>query len=246
MTDLFETTEPEGGTELASPNERLVRRDFTLYHGDCLDLLPRLNDGCIDAVITDPPYMLGAASARKSANKALGWADINNAANWYAQWFAECWRVMNDKAPMWVFGNWRSFPVYQCAAAKVPGMSVVSTLIWDRQWPGVGSTRGLRQHYELVVLFGKPGFSIVDRKTPDIWPHKWASARPTGHPQEKPVGLIEKMLERSGVEPGMTVLDPFAGSGSTGVAARQYGCRFIGAELDDAHHQKAQTRVCAA
>jgi DNA modification methylase len=214
-----------------------------LYHGDCLEFLKTLGDKSIDAVITDPPYMLGAASARKSANKAIGWADVNNASYWYAQWFAEVWRTMKETAPFWVFGNWRSFPVYQCAASKVPGMSVISVLVWDRLWPGVGSMRGLRQHYEIVALFGKPKFSIVDRKTSDIWPCKWASKRPSGHPQEKPVDLISRMIERSGIEDGAVILDPFFGSGSTGIAAIKSGCRFIAVELDDDHYQKASKRI---
>ena len=214
-----------------------------LHQGDALDLLSHIPKESVDGVITDPPYMLGSASARKSANKAIGWADINNAAHWYTLWFKEAWRTMKVTAPMWVFGNWRSFPVYQCAASQVPGMSVISILVWDKKWHGVGSIRGLRQNYEIVVLFGKPKFSIIDRKTPDIWKKKWTSHKPTGHPQEKPVELIEKMIYKSGIEKGGIILDPFAGSGSSGVAARNCGCDFIGFELDVNHYEKARKRI---
>jgi len=124
--------------------------DCTLLHGDCMELLPGFYN--VDLVITDPPYMLGSASARKSANKAIGWADINNSSRWYAEWFSLAWASLAKHGAMWVFGNWRTFPVYQCAASKVPGMSVTSVVVWDRQWPGVGSMKGLRQYYELVVL----------------------------------------------------------------------------------------------
>jgi len=92
-------------------------------------------------------------------------------------------------------------------------------------------------------LFAKPYFSIVDRKTPDIWQCKWASARPTGHPQEKPVELIEKMIERSGLSKWSTVLDPFMGSGTTGVACKNADMKFIGAELDDNHFDLATKRI---
>lgn len=218
----------------------------TLHLGDCLDVLRGMADASVDAVVTDPPYMLGAASARKSADKAIGWADINNAAHWYAAWMAEAWRVMAEDAPMWVFGNWRSFPVYQCAASKVAGMSVLSVVVWDKEWPSVGSTRGLRQNYELVVLFAKPGFAIPDRTIGDIWRCKWGSHKPTGHPQEKPVPLISRMIEVSRLVPGKTLCDPFAGSGSSAVAAVQAGLNFTGAELDDSHCASARRRIDAA
>jgi DNA modification methylase len=213
-----------------------------IYLADSLVFLKTIATASVDAVVTDPPYMLGSASARKSANKAIGWADINNASHWYTQWMTEAWRVMKPSASMWVFGNWRSFPVYQCAASKIPGMSVTSVLVWDKEWPSVGSTRGLRQNYEIVVLFGKGDFGIKDRTVGDIWKCRWTGHKPTGHPQEKPVELIERILEVSGVTAGV-VLDPFAGSASVGVAARRRGCGFVGVELDDNHHAVGARRL---
>ncbi len=220
--------------------------DVTLYHGDCLDVLRGLEAGSVDAVVTDPPYMLGAASARKSADKVIGWADINNASYWYSAWMAEAWRALADDGGMWVFGNWRLLPVLQCAASKIPGMSIISVLVWDKEWPSVGSMRGLRQQYEIVVMLGKPGFGIEARNVPDIWREKWTSHKPTGHPQEKPVALITRILKESGVHPGKTVLDPFMGSGTTGVACVLSGCRFIGIELDEAYFGIAQKRIAEA
>jgi DNA modification methylase len=217
--------------------------DCRLMLGDCLERLKELPNGSVDCVVTDPPYMLGAASARRSADKAIGWADINNASHWYSQWFARVWDLMGDDCSLWVFGNWRSFPVYQCAASKVPGMSVLSVVVWDKEWPSVGSTRGLRQNYELIVLFGKPGFGIADRALGDIWRCKWTSAKPTGHPQEKPVELIARMLDVAGLQPGSSILDPFMGSGSTALAAMGKSHRFVGIEMDDDHFALARRRL---
>lgn len=218
---------------------------ITLYLGDSMDILPTLEAESLDAIVTDPPYMLGAASARKSADKAIGWADINNASYWYAGWFKECWRILKDTGCLWIFANWRSLPVIQCAASKVPGMSIISVLVWDKEWPSVGSTRGLRQHYELVVLFGKPKFSIESRSVPDIWREKWTSHKPTGHPQEKPVELVGRLLVESGIPEGGLIADPFAGSCTTGIAAKRMGLRCVLVEMGEEHCAAGAKRLDA-
>jgi site-specific DNA-methyltransferase (adenine-specific) len=212
---------------------------YTLYQGDCLDILPTIESGSIDAVIADTPYMLGASSARRSANKVMGWADINNAAYWYRAWMLEAWRTLSDDGACWVFANWKTLPVLQCAASGIAGMYLTSVVVWDREWPGVGSTRGLRQYYELICLFAKPDFAILDRTIGDIWRCKWATQRLTGHPQEKPVELIRRILQLS----GKNILDPFMGSGTTGVACQMEGRSFVGIELDAGYYDIAKRRI---
>jgi site-specific DNA-methyltransferase (adenine-specific) len=221
----------------------ILTGDVTLYHGDCLSVLASLPDGSVDAVVTDPPYLLGSASARKSADKAIGWADINNASFWYSEWMRECWRCLKASGCLWVFANWRSLPVLQCAASKIAGMSILSVLVWDKDWPSVGSMRGLRQQYEIVVLFGRSEFCIPARNVGDIWKEKWSGHKPTGHPQEKPVALVERLLTESSIGSEAIIVDPFMGSGTVGVAALKLGCRFVGVELDDQWFTKAQERI---
>jgi site-specific DNA-methyltransferase (adenine-specific) len=218
----------------------------TLVQGDCLEVMQSLPDASIDAVVTDPPYLLGQASARKSADKVMGWADISNASVWYAIWFAKVWSLLKPAGCFWTFANWRSLPAFQCAVSKVPGMSFLSVLVWDKDWFSVGSMRGLRQQYELVVLMGKPNFTIRDRGLGDIWREKWSSRKPSGHPQEKPVPLLYRILKESGLGDGGIVLDPFTGSGTTGVACMQTGCHFLGIEIDPAYCAIARERLAKA
>ena len=213
-----------------------------LILGDCLEVMKTLADGSVDAVVTDPPYLLGAASARRSADKPMGWADINNAAFWYRAWMTEAWRVLLSTGACWIFANWRTLPVLQCAAAGIGGMYLTSVVVWDKDWPGVGSLRGLRQHYELICLFACSDFAIADRSMSDIWRCKWTSQRPMGHPQEKPVELTQRMLSLS----GPIILDPFMGSGTTGVACVQTGRNFIGIEIEPKYFEIAQRRIAEA
>lgn len=217
-----------------------------LHHGDCLDVLPTIADDSIGAVIADPPYSLSSASSRRSSNKAMGWADINNASVWFSLWYSECWRVLKDSGCFWTFCSWQSLPVVQCAASRVPGMHLTSVLVWNKDWPGVGSTAGLRQYYELVVLIRKPNFYIQDRTIGDIWTEKWTSHKPHGVAAEKPVPLIERIITVCELWNGDTILDPFMGSGTTGEACIKTGLDFIGIELDSGCFAIAQQRIEAA
>jgi site-specific DNA-methyltransferase (adenine-specific) len=73
---------------------------------------------------------------------------------------------------------------------------------------------------------------VKDRGVPDVWRHKTGGYKPDGHPAQKPVALVERVLATAGLQPGQTVLEPFAGSGTTAVAAKAMGLRCIAIEAE--------------
>lgn len=213
----------------------------TLYHGDAIEVLPGLAEQ-FDIVLTDPPYTFGLASTA-SEGKAGAWPDLMNNAFWYAHWLGMAQGLTRARqGSVWIFNSWRSFPVIARAASMI-GWGIESLLVWDKQWIGPGGTRGLRPSYELVALLCHPGFQVADRGTPDIWREQWSSRKPNGHPAEKPLGLCRRILEAPGKdrvkvgdptrEPAWSVLDPFCGSGTTLVAAKQAGLRAVGVESEE-------------
>jgi site-specific DNA-methyltransferase (adenine-specific) len=213
------------------------RAGIVIYHGDCREILPDLS--AVDLVVTDPPYSFGMASTAQEG-KAGSWADLMNASAWYASWLAECRQLtINAQGAVWVFNSWRSFPILARAAfeARWP---IESLLIWDKEWIGPGGTRGLRPSYEMVALFAHTDFSIDDRGLPDIWRSKWSSLKPHGHPAEKPVPLLLRLIHESG---GQRVLDPFCGSGSTLAAAQMLGRQAIGIEAEERWCEVAARRL---
>ena len=217
--------------------EKVTIGNCELYLGDCMEVLPQL--GAVDAVVTDPPYLMGAASTRSPAGRSRSRiGDWSNAAMFYSAWMREAWDRVSDNGSMWVCGNWRGFPTYQIALDTL-GAPLSSVVIWDKEWIGVGPLNALRQRYELVFHSAK-GSGIASRSEPDIWPVKWASKRPSGHESEKPVGLMKRCIEVGG---GGIVLDPFAGSGTTGVAAVLCGKRFIGIEIEPRYFETACRRI---
>lgn len=204
----------------------------TLYHADALDVLPTLTAGTVHAVVTDPPYVIGAVSAGNIGAKSGGWGDMMNSSLWFSTWYRHVDRLLRNDGSFWTFCNWRSLPVVMKAATDA-GLPITSTLVWDKEWIGPGGSQGLRPSYELCALLAQPGFSVPDRGVPDVWRCRVGSYKPNGHPAEKPVALVRRMLSTSGLVPGALVLDPFLGSGTTAIAARELDLRCIGIEAEE-------------
>jgi site-specific DNA-methyltransferase (adenine-specific) len=106
-------------------------------------------------------------------------------------------------------------------------------MVWDKQWIGPAGPQQLRPRYEVVIFAAMPDAKIDDRSEPDIYGCKWMAGnmKTTEHPAEKPVDLIRHLV-RLVTKPGAVVLDPFSGSGTTGVACLAEGRRFVGIERE--------------
>lgn len=211
--------------------------EWQVIQGDCLDVLPTLPDASVDAVVTDPPYGINTKS--DGSGKLNPWADLCNASLWYATWLGECRRIIRPTGCLWTCLNWRSLATFQKAACDLR-WPIESLLVWDKEWIGPGGSRGLRPSYELVALFAGDSFSIEDRGLSDVQRFKWCGHKPTGHPAEKPVDLGRWLIRAAGAS---SVLDPFCGSGSFGIAARREGASFLGIELDAAWSEESRMRL---
>lgn len=214
----------------------------TIYNGDALEVLPQIRTATVQAVVTDPPYVIGAVSAGNMASKSGGWQDMMNSAGWFTSWYRQVDRVLHNTGSFWTFCNWRTVPVVMRAAVDAQ-MPVTSLLVWDKQWIGPGGSQGLRPSYELVALLSQPEFAIPDRGTPDVWQHKVGSYKASGHPAEKPEQLVRRILATTEIPHGSLVLDPFLGSGTTAIAARTLGMRFVGIEAEERWCEHAASRL---
>jgi site-specific DNA-methyltransferase (adenine-specific) len=205
---------------------------ITLVYGDSLDILPTLPPETLAATITDPPYIIGMASYSHSGNakKSGHLPDMDNAAQWYALWIAEAKRLLTQRGYLALFGSWRSLPVYVRALSSCR-MNATSCLIWDKSVKGPAHQAALRTSYELALFSAMPEGRIPNRSAKDIFAHPPVLPAKKRHPAEKPVGLLSHIVELV-TQTGDTVLDPFMGSGSTGVACILTGRRFIGVEAD--------------
>lgn len=213
---------------------------MSVFEGDALDWLRTIDPRSVDAVVTDPPYGINTKS--DGMGKINPWADLCNASLWYSTWIGECRRVLKSTGCLWSFLNWRSLPTFMKASCGL-GWPIESLLVWDKCWIGPGGSKGLRPSYELLALWCMPSFAIKDRGIPDVVRSKWSGTKPTGHPAEKPLDLVLWIMGISGVGSGSLVVDPFCGSGTSGVAAISLGAEFHGCEIDQAWRAYALQRI---
>jgi site-specific DNA-methyltransferase (adenine-specific) len=218
---------------------------WTIHHGDCLELMPGMDAASVDAVICDPPYMVGSISVGNSSAKAGTWADMENSAYWFSAWIRESKRILKSTGYLLCFGNWRSIPTL-IRALSLCELQAHSCMIWDKQWIGPAYKNALRPRYEVVMFAAMPDAQIDDRTQADIHACKWMAGnmKTTKHPAEKPVELMRHLC-RLVTPPGGLILDPFCGSGSTGKAAVLDGFRFIGIEREAEYVEIARARIAA-
>lgn len=176
----------------------------------------------VDLVVTDPPYFF----ARGTTYFRTWFAMLPDAA--WPEVLGEFYRVLRPDRHAYVVCDRRAHPVF-AAAAESAGFRIGATIIWDKMSPGLG--RGAyRAQYELVLLLEKGHREPNRRDLGDVLRFPRVVR---GYPTEKPVGLWKTLIGQS-TQAGELVFDPFCGSGSVGVAARELGRRALLCDIDAA------------
>lgn len=214
-----------------------------VIHGDCLEVISGMDAESVDAVVTDPPYIVGGISVGNASAKSGTWADMENSAFWYAAWMKECFRVLKPTGHLLCFGSWRTLPTLM-RALSLNKRIAHSCLVWDKQWIGPGHERAFRPRWELVIHSGMNNSRIDDRSQADVLECKWmaGNCKTTSHPAEKPIELMRTLVRCVSSECAL-VLDPFCGSGTTGVACIKEKRRFVGIEREAEYVEIARARI---
>lgn len=203
----------------------------TLYLGDCRDILPTL--GNVDAVVTDPPYGIGEAAGANKSRSKLAPATDYGVDDWDNAPIDDALLAIVRGAGRWniIFGgNYYALPAARC------------WLVWDKDngandfadcelaWTNLDkAVRRLKWTWNGFIRQGE-----MSRK-----PGQWDVRN---HPTEKPVGVMKWAIGHLPVERA-SILDPFMGSGTTGVAAVQMGRQFIGIEREPKYFDIACRRI---
>lgn len=216
----------------------------TLYHGDALEVLTELGAGSVSHIVTDPPYILQAGSSSKAGSKTGGWADMMNASFWFTAWYKECRRIVRGDGSMWTFGNWRTLPAMQRAAID-SDFPATSLLVWDKASIGPAGPQALRSQHEVCMVMAREAYRLADRSQGDVLKVQGFQNKSTGHPAEKPIALLRRVIELTGVKAGEVILDPFTGSGTALVAAAELGVRSIGIEAEERWCEVAAKRAAS-
>ena len=234
---------------------------WTLQHADAYTALTRLDSGSVDATITDPPYNSGGRtpndrtgqSARDKYVAGDAQHDLPDFAGdsrdqrgylaWMTLILTECLRATVVGGPLLLFTDWRQLPV-NSDALQAAGWIWRGIVPWYK--PIARPSRGGFRRSCEYVLWATNG-PVDASRNPIYLPGLFTASQPRGllrrHITQKPDELMDELVRVCA--PEGTVLDPFAGSGATGVAALRSGRSFIGMELTDRYAAVARERLAA-
>lgn len=243
---------------MPSPSRDAAKRQESaveLRHGDTLLLLREIEDESVDLLLTDPPYSSGGMfRGDRMVDTSTKYVQTGTQAErvdfdgdtrdqrgflaWASLWLAECWRISKPGGCCLVFSDWRQLPT-MTDAVQAGGWIWRGIIAWDKG-ASVRPRSGFSARAEYLV-WGTRGSFTRDVYLPGVIMAPTPRGDARRHQTEKPIGLLEQLIEVS--PPEGLVLDPFAGSGSTLDAARNRGRRAIGFEINDHYIEVAGKRL---
>lgn len=238
-------------------------KDFTLYQGDCREIVANL-DGLFDMVFADPPYFLSNGGMSVHAGKAVcvdkgkwdrskGYLE-DSAFN--LMWLRQCREKLTESGTIWVCGTFHNIFTVANALTEL-GYRILNAITWQKTNPPPNLSCRYFTHSTEIVLWARksrktPHFFNYDlmrkiaddRQMTDVW--RMPSIAPWEktcgkHPTQKPLALIVRAILAS-TKSDARILDPFSGSGTTGIAANLLGRSFVGIESERSYLKVAVER----
>lgn len=204
--------------------------------GDASRILPRLPSRSIDLIVTDPPY---------GDNISYGPQHIRIAGNEHPllvlSVMSLSYRLLKRDSTAYMFCSIRHLDFVRAFFTRYTSFRVREVLIWDKVTMNVGPA--FRKQYECILVLEKGRPSYRNPRMLNLISVR--RVRDSRHPHAKPVDLIKLLISHSSDE-GAVVLDPFLGTGTTALAARELGRDFIGIEIDGDYCRAARARLHAS
>jgi site-specific DNA-methyltransferase (adenine-specific) len=208
-----------------------------LFQEDAVSWLSTLKDESVDLIITDPPYeslekhrKIGTTTRLKvSKSSSNQWFDIFPNSR-FEDLFKEVFRVLKKNSHFYLFCDQETMFIVKPIAEKV-GFKFWKPIVWDKVNIGMGYH--FRSRYEFILFFEKGKKKLNDLAIPDVLECKRVYR---GYPTEKPVQILETLISQS-TNKGELVIDPFFGSGSTLVAAKNLDRKFFGCDISESSHK---------
>lgn len=241
----------------------LYTDDFCLYHADCLEVMQRIPENSIDMIFADPPYNLSNGGITCHSGKMVcvdkgEWdkskgflADVE----FHERWISECRRILKPEGTIWISGTLHS--IYQCGyLLQKLDFHILNDIIWFKPnaAPNLACTTFAHSHETLLWArkdkkarhtfqyklmkegsFPEDKIKMPGKQMRSVWyiPTPTPGEKTFGkHPTQKPLALLRRVILAS-TKPYDIILDPFNGSGTTGIACKQIGKRYyIGIETE--------------
>jgi len=249
-----------------------IKDNFVLYHGDAIRILSQLPENSVDMVFADPPYNLSNGGFTVHAGRMVsvnkGDWDVSKGFqddyDFHYRWLEACRRVLKPHGTLWVSGTYHS--IYQCGhALQSLNYHILNDIAWFKPNASPNlSCRFFTASHETILWARKEKKAKhtfnYDLMKEGEWPEDqlkkpglqmrsvWAMGTPKPHekkygkhPTQKPLDLLKRIVLAS-TNKGDVILDPFAGSSTTGIAAAMNGRKFIGVDLEKDYLELSKKR----
>lgn len=231
------------------------QNDFTLILGDSLEELKKIKSKSIDMIFADPPYFLSGDGITCSGGKIVSvkkgeWdkkIDIKEKHKFNKKWIRLCKRVLKDNGTIWISGTMHN--IYSIGMAlEEEGFKIINNITWKKLNPPPNISCRAFTHSTETILWAKKDiknakhkFNYETMKTmndgkqmKDVWETsltKPSEKKYGKHPTQKPIELLKRIIIAS-TDEGDLILDPFNGSGTTGIVANLLNRKYIGIEKE--------------
>jgi len=235
----------------------MPRPNIKLIQGECIKIMGSMGAESIDMIFADPPYNLsGSSNLTVHSGKPVTcykgkWDEIKNLHQFNLQWIEACKRVLRPSGTLWISGTLHNHPSTGMALKEL-GWWIINDVVWFKPnaTPLLSRNR-FTPSTEIIWVASKDKkyfFNYVlakelnnGKQMRNLWTIT-AKRHITKHPAEKPEELLMRIIQ-IGSREGDTILDPFMGSGTSGVIAKKLGRNFVGIEIDKKYFQVASDRV---
>jgi DNA modification methylase len=234
-------------------------RDVSLHLGDCLEVMRTLEANSVDLILTDPPYGkcfhdggVGGIPSSKWHNPSIPrFAGVSiagdNAPD--TRVIREFARTLRPGGAVYIFSQWMVEAAW-IEAIVLNGIQVRNRLIWAKPFHGAGDLKTtFGPQHESIIYATNGRHELRGRRDGDVWLEPIGAngcfTKGNEHPNQKPIDLCAWLIQKSS-DIGATILDPFMGSGTTGVACVRTGRRFIGIEMHEPYFRIAERRIAEA
>ena len=211
--------------------------------GDCLEEMKGLQDNSIDLIVTDPPYLINyKTNYRINKDHRFTKPILNdNNPQLIKDVIEQSYRVMKDNSAMYMFCSADKVDFFKQELEKK--FKIKNMIIWVKNNWTAGDLKGsYGRQYEIIFLVNKGRCIMNGKRITDIWKFDRVSGKTQLHQNQKPLELIKQCIEKHS-QIGDLILDPFAGSGTTGVACKNINRNYILIEKDEGYYNIIKERL---